>query len=159
MSEPFPPPPEANPNPNPNPVPAPEIPKTPTPPAGPPISEWDVDDLKVALDSVRQNLAITIVGLIMVLTSVSVLLFYQVSFINAQVREMGKDQRQMAQFLENHRTNGAPYYARFIEEMSRFAQTHPDFARILAKYPRFQVPEPPPGVARPLLPGIDTPAQ
>jgi hypothetical protein len=118
-----------------------------------------VDELMAGLNSVRQNLAIAIVALIVVLASVNVLLFQQVGFINAQVREMARSQRQMIGFLESHRTNGAPYYARFVEEMNRFAQSHPDFARILTKYPRFDVPQPPPGIARPMLPGIDTPGE
>ncbi|MCB1127502.1 MAG: hypothetical protein KDM81_13495 [Verrucomicrobiae bacterium] len=130
-------------------------PGTPTTPA---VSEWDVDDLKAALNSVRQNVAIAIVGLIVVLASVNVLLFHQLAFLNTQVQEMLRSQKQMAGFLEDHRTNGAPYYVRFMEEMDQFGRTHPDFAHVLARYPRFQLPELPPGMTRPLLPGIDTPA-
>lgn len=155
MSDAFPPPPEASPNP---PTPAPAKPAA-RAPASPGISEWDVDDLTAALNSVRQMALIALVSLIVLFASVNVLLFHQVAFVRGQVVEMSKNERQMVGFLEQHRTNGAPYFARFIQEMNQFAVEHPDFARVLAKYPRFDIPEPPAGASLPPLPGIDIPAQ
>lgn len=152
MSDAFPPPPETNPTPVP---PASTTAASPPPPS---VSEWDVDDLKAALNSARQTLIIALVALIVLFASVNVLLFHQVAFVRGQVVELSRSEQQMAGFLGNHHTN-APYFARFALEMNRFAGAHPDFAHVLANYPRFQIPEPPPGTDLPLLPGIDTPAQ
>ncbi|RME93950.1 MAG: hypothetical protein D6766_07130 [Verrucomicrobia bacterium] len=120
------------------------------------VSELDVDELKTAVTSLRQLLLLTLAGLVVLLFTVNLLLFHQVGLLRAQVLQMSRQEREMFSFLEDHRTNGAPYFVQFLNVLDQFAARDPHFAQILARYPRFQIPRPPEGVRQPTLPGVGT---
>lgn len=133
---------------NPTPAPAPSS-------SLPPVSELDVDELRTSIHGIRQTVNLALAGLVVTLASVNVILFHQIAALRGQVLEISRNEKQMIGFLEDHRTNGVPHFVRFIQEMNKFAAQDPEFAQILAKFPKFEIPTGP-GAA---LPGGKQPVQ
>lgn len=119
------------------------------------VSELDMEELRSSVASLRQSVLLTLGGLVVLLGTVNLLLFHQVGLLRAQVLQMSHQEKQMVTFLEDHRTNGAPYFVQFLNVLDQFAAKDPHFAQILARYPRFQVPRPPPGVQPPPPAGME----
>ena len=119
---------------------APQPPQPPQAPPSPPISEWEFDALK---QSVRSNSLLAhaaLVGLIVVLATVNVLLFQQVSLLRRQLADMSGSSNRMIGFLAHHQTNGVPNFVRFLQRMDQFALKDPEFAKVMARYPRMLPP-------------------
>jgi len=123
--------------------------KEPTPPTRG-VSKWELEETREEIAQVRAHFNFAPLGLVVLFISVNLFLYQQTSALRAEVVRLVKGIKQMRDYTEHYRTNTAPMMQRFVGDLQSYAQKDPEFARLLAKYPRFSdaSPEPQPSGAR-----------
>jgi len=86
-------------------------------------------------------------ALVLFLLAMNVFLLNQLRLVRRQTREWNLQVQEMQRAMNEYRTNSLPLMLRVSTELHRFADTHPDFAPVMARYR--QQTSPPPAVAKP----------
>lgn len=95
-----------------------------------------VAELDESLDHLRRWFHVTLAGLILLLAGLNVYLFSQVRVVRGQAFDMVRQMNEMSGAVKAYETNSVPWMDGFTAELHKFAETHPDFAPIMAHYPK-----------------------
>jgi hypothetical protein len=82
----------------------------------------------------------------LLLLTTTLALFHQIRWLVAQANQLNFTVQELARGVGDYETNVAPQMNRLIEDLRRFAQSNPDFARVLARY---HITNAPPGRTNP----------
>lgn len=88
------------------------------------------DDLAGEVASLRRQISILLLALIVVSGTVATYLFYQSHTIGTDLAMLEPQAREM---IQNYDKN-APVLQKFVQDLQAYGQTHPDFQPILKKY-------------------------
>jgi hypothetical protein len=86
-------------------------------------------------------------ALVLFLLVMNIFLLSQLRIVRRQAYESNLQVEAMQRAINEYRTNSVPFMIRVSTELHRFAETHPDFASVMARYPKPT--SPPPAVAKP----------
>jgi hypothetical protein len=100
-------------------------------PAAPSLAQ-----LQQSLNSLRRLFQISTAALVLFLLALNVFLLNQVRLVRKQGYGLNLQVQEMQRAMNDYRTNGVPWMTRVSTELYRFADTHPDFAATMARYPR-----------------------
>lgn len=87
---------------------------------------------------------LVVVTLLLLTTTLA--LFHQIRWLVAQANQLNFTVQELARGVGDYETNVAPQMNRLIEDLRRFAQSNPDFARVLSRY---HITNAPPGRTNP----------
>jgi hypothetical protein len=105
--------------------------------------EREVADLRYLL-----HLAMAALAVLLLTTTVG--LYQQIRWLTAQANQLNTTTLELSRLVGDYETNAMPQLNRLVTDLQRFSESHPDFAKILARYR--VVTDPPTAAAPPVRP-------
>jgi len=103
--------------------------------------------LQESVNELRRVFRISTAALVLFLLVMNIFLYHQARIVRKQAADWNLQVQEMQRAVSEYRTNSGPYMLRVSSELYRYADTHPDFAAVIARYPRPT--SAPPAVAKP----------
>lgn len=100
-------------------------------PAAPSLAE-----LQQSVSQLRRMFQVATAALALFLLALNVFLFNQLRIVRKQAADWNQQVQEMQRAMDEYRSNSVPYLSRVSTELRRYADTHPDFAAVMARYPK-----------------------
>ena len=108
-----------------------------TPPPAPPLAPAPAlapREIERALSDQRYLLHLVMGVVIVLLVTTTLALFHQIRWLVSQAGQLNTTAIELTKAVNEYETNTVPQLNRLFTDCQRFAQTDPDFAKIMARY-------------------------
>jgi hypothetical protein len=91
-------------------------------------------DLERAAGTTRKLQQVILGVLLLLLVMQGVGTYHQIRWLRNQAAQLNSATLELAKVLGDYETNTLPAFNRLYNDLNRYAQSHPDYARLLARF-------------------------
>ncbi|MBM3881621.1 MAG: hypothetical protein FJ387_18170 [Verrucomicrobia bacterium] len=100
----------------------------------PASGEPNLANLDTSVCDLRFQVQLILASMVLLLLTAAVFLWYQERLVRIQALELNRASEELKRVVGDYETNSVPWMNRFSTDLVNFAQAHPDYAQILARY-------------------------